>query len=97
MLDTLASMPRQELIILLSVSVGSLVLLTILLTVLCIFCCRRANTARGRSNKYTVCHNNMFAPVEWYNVEKHALITMDDLTSNVKGSVDLDFIMKMHK
>ena len=54
MLDTLASMPRQELIILLSVSVGSLVLLTILLTVLCIFCCRRSNTARGRRNKYTV-------------------------------------------
>ena len=54
MLDTLASMPRQELIILLSVSVGSLVLLTILLTVLCIYCCRRANTARGRSNKSPV-------------------------------------------
>ena len=34
--------------------------------------------------------------VEWYNVDKHALITMDDLT-NVKGSVDLDFIMKMYK
>ena len=34
--------------------------------------------------------------VEWYDVDKHALITMDDLT-NVKGSVDLDFIMKMYK
>ena len=54
MLDTLSSMPRQELIILLSVSVGSLVLLTILLTVLCVFCCRRANTARGGSNKCPV-------------------------------------------
>ena len=54
MLDTLASMPRQELIILLSVSVGSLVLLTILLTVLCVFCCRRSNTARGGSNKSPV-------------------------------------------
>ena len=35
-------------------------------------------------------------PVEWYNVDKHALITMDDL-KNVKGSVDLEFIMKMYK
>ena len=34
--------------------------------------------------------------VEWYSVDKHALITLDSET-NVKGSVDLDFIMKVYK
>ena len=34
--------------------------------------------------------------VEWYSIDKHALITLDS-GSNVKGSVDLDFIMKVYK
>jgi len=79
-LEQLQSLSREELIIFLSVIVGSIILITIIVTILCVYCCRRANRSR----------------VEWYNVDKHALITMDDLT-NVKGSVDLDFIMKMYK
>ena len=34
--------------------------------------------------------------VEWYSIEKHSLITLDR-GSSVKGSVDLDFIMKVYK
>ena len=37
-------------------------------------------------------------PVQWYNVEKHALITSDDYeeAQKIKGSVDIDFMMKMY-
>ena len=93
-LETLQSLSREELIILLSVIVGSIILVTIIITILCVYCCRRANRSRGERIKLGIFCTYFL--VEWYNVDKHALITMDDLT-NVKGSVDLDFIMKMYK
>ena len=94
-LESLQSLSREELIILLSVIVGSIILVTIIITILCVYCCRRANRSRGKKMKWAGVFCIYFL-VEWYNVDKHALITMDDLT-NVKGSVDLDFIMKMYK
>ena len=96
-LESLRSLSREELIILLSVSVGSIILVTIIITILCVYCCRRSNRSRGKGPLFLVLlrHLEIFL-VEWYNVDKHALITMDDMT-NVKGSVDLEFIMKMYK
>ena len=94
-LEQLQSLSREELIIFLSVIVGSIILITIIVTVLCVYCCRRANRSRGEKGLLSFFFCTYFV-VEWYNVDKHALITMDDLT-NVKGSVDLDFIMKMYK
>ena len=37
--------------------------------------------------------------VEWYNVQQHALITKDDPEEaiKIKGSVDIDFMMKMYR
>jgi hypothetical protein len=36
--------------------------------------------------------------VQWYNVQKHALITTDECeeAQKIKGSVDIDFMMKMY-
>ena len=46
-LEKLQSLTREELIILLSVIVGSIILVTIIITILCVYCCRRANRSRG--------------------------------------------------
>ena len=46
-LEKLQSLTREELIILLSVTIGSIILVTIIITILCVYCCRRANRSRG--------------------------------------------------
>jgi len=50
MLEALQSVSREELIIILSVSVGSIILVTIIITILCVYCCRRANRSREKKN-----------------------------------------------
>merc|ERR1712198_788630 len=49
-LKALQSVSREELIIILSVSVGSIILVTIIITILCVYCCRRANRSREKKN-----------------------------------------------
>ena len=46
-LEKIQSLTREELIILLSVTIGSIILVTIIITILCVYCCRRANRSRG--------------------------------------------------
>ena len=95
MLDILQSLSNQDLIIILSVGVTVIVFLTIIITVVSVYCCRRVQRTRGTQNNVQSPVNHMFV-VEWYNVDRHALITLESC-ANVKGSVDLDYIMKMYK
>ena len=42
--------------------------------------------------------DSYYFSVQWYDVQKHALITTDDCeeAQKIKGSVDIDFMMKMY-
>ena len=97
MIETLQSLSRQDLIILLSVGATIIIFFTIIITILCIYFCRRVNRSRGNKEYlYQIHFSFAMILVIWYNVDRHALITLDSC-SNIHGSVDLDYIMKMQK
>ena len=94
-MSLLESLTRQDLIIILGVSIVILLLLVTIIIILGVYCCRRQSRGRGKVCSRDVSNVGLFL-VEWYSVDKHALITLDS-ESSVKGSVDLDFIMKVYK
>ena len=59
-LEQLQSLSREELIIFLSVIVGSIILVTIIITILCVYCCRRANRSRGEKVLPSFCFLYIF-------------------------------------
>ena len=94
------SISRQDLIIILVVIIVIFLLLVTIITILGVYCCRKQSRSRGKVYSELSLNRDRsklaIFLVEWYSVDKHALITLDSET-NVKGSVDLDFIMKVYK
>ena len=99
-MSVLESISRQDLIIILVVIIVIFLLLVTIITILGVYCCRKQSRSRGKVySELSLSRDRSKLAiflVEWYSVDKHALITLDSET-NVKGSVDLDFIMKVYK